>query len=223
MVTSTPSDYIFALASEFSIPLHVNNERTGIAADWNFGLQTTKARFVTLAHQDDIYYPSFHAETVALLNRHPSAALCFTGYEELICGRPKNDGRAMRVKKLLGKFSIGGYSVIPPGWRQKCLLAFGSVIPCPSVTFNRSVIGGFRFENNLTINLDWQAWWHLHLSGHTFLNVNQCLMAHRIDDLTETSKGKSDGRRELEDMIMFSQIWPKPLAHVLAALYKLGY
>src|SRR4051812_5506910 len=65
IATSTPSPFIEAAARDAGVELVVNPKRQGIAADWNFGLRATDARFVTLAHQDDTYLPDFLAATLA--------------------------------------------------------------------------------------------------------------------------------------------------------------
>src|SRR5215470_12307123 len=54
--TSTPSAYIFDIAQKFGVEVFIGEPR-GIANDWNFGLSKTKTKYVTLAHQDDLYMP----------------------------------------------------------------------------------------------------------------------------------------------------------------------
>src|SRR5437763_141463 len=68
VTTSTPSAYIDQMAARHGAALIVNGEKAGIAADWNFALSAPEARRVTLAHQDDVYFPRFAERSVGLLD-----------------------------------------------------------------------------------------------------------------------------------------------------------
>ena len=59
LTTSTPNQYIAALAQKYQIPVYVNPVSEGIAADWNFAVANAKTALVTLAHQDDRYFPEY--------------------------------------------------------------------------------------------------------------------------------------------------------------------
>ena len=76
ITTSTPSAYIDALAKKYELPVLVNKNSQGIASDWNFSLSQAKTKYVTLAHQDDLYLAGY---TESLLK----AAECFD--DTLIC------------------------------------------------------------------------------------------------------------------------------------------
>ncbi|HZZ36840.1 MAG TPA: glycosyltransferase family A protein, partial [Caulobacteraceae bacterium] len=64
--TSTPSPHVARAAKAVDAELRINPERAGIASDWNFGLTQVETPFVTLAHQDDVYFPAFAERTMAL-------------------------------------------------------------------------------------------------------------------------------------------------------------
>ncbi|MEI3394177.1 MAG: hypothetical protein V8R82_00350 [Clostridia bacterium] len=55
MCTSTPNEYIKNMAQKHNIPLYINEGKSGIGQDWNFGVRKTTTDYVTVAHQDDIY------------------------------------------------------------------------------------------------------------------------------------------------------------------------
>src|SRR5689334_12586358 len=59
ITTSTPSPYIDAVAKQYGVQVFVTGSTKGIAHDWNFSLKCTKTKYVTLAHQDDIYLPEY--------------------------------------------------------------------------------------------------------------------------------------------------------------------
>lgn len=107
IATSTPSPYIEDVAKSFGVQVKVNPLHSGIAGDWAFGLSVTDARYVTLAHQDDVYYPTFAQQTLETFERSAKAALCFTGYEEIDDeGRPKSS-KISKIKHLIQFFAIG--------------------------------------------------------------------------------------------------------------------
>lgn len=224
MTTSTPSSYVSDLARLYGVELYTAGTQRGIGADWNFALSCATADLVTLAHQDDIYYPGFAEQTCALFASNPDATLCFTEYDEIDdAGRRLPRGRVLMVKRALRSLAVGQRSVVDAQRRKRRLLAFGTTIPCPTVTLNRSALPDFRFSEEYQINLDWDAWWRLHTLDGPFLLSPCVLMGHRIHQQAETSRGKQDGRRREEDRKMFHRIWPAPIARFLGLLYRAGY
>jgi hypothetical protein len=224
ITTSTPSAYISDTAQAYGVEVYVAAGQRGIAADWNFGLSCGRADIVTLAHQDDVYYPGFAQETCRLFRATPNASLCFTDYDEIDDnGRHLPSGRMMRTKRMLRSLAVGGREVVESRSQKRRLVAFGSVIPCPSVSLNRAAVPDFRFSDEYQINLDWDAWWRLHALDHPFVLSRRILMGHRLHRDAETSRSKLDGRRQEEDRRMFRRIWPAPVARALAIFYRLGY
>src|SRR6516164_9633012 len=69
--TSTPSAELDAAARRHAVKLHVNPQRLDISADWNFALTAAATRFVTLAHQDDLFESSYVARLRAALCENP--------------------------------------------------------------------------------------------------------------------------------------------------------
>ena len=222
VATSTPCASITDSARSAGLTLLINPERRGIAGDWNFALQAASTRYVTLAHQDDVYAPGFLAETLALFARYPDGALCFTGYEEIDDqARPKSS-RISRVKHLIEATTLGSRTRVR-GLPLRLFLSFGNPLPCSSVTFDREALPGFAFSEAYASNLDWEAWWRLHEEGRTFLRAPGRLVGRRHNALTETSRLIQDGRRQTEDAEMFARIWPAPLDRALGALYASSY
>jgi hypothetical protein len=219
--TSTPSPAIGETAEAFGAELVVNPERRGIAGDWNFALSLNAARYVTLAHQDDLYAPVFAERTLSLFRRH-RGALCFTGYDEIDdAGRPRAS-KLSRVKHALSAAALGRCET-PGAARMRAFLAFGNPLPCSSVTFDLQALPGFRFSEGLASNLDWDAWLRLVESGAQFLHAPERLVGRRHNALTETSRLIQDGRRRREDEAMFARIWPAPVGRLVAAAYRAGY
>jgi glycosyltransferase involved in cell wall biosynthesis len=222
VATSTPSDYIAGAARNAGAELAVNAERRGIASDWNFGLQTAGTRFVTLAHQDDLYHPEFLARTMTAFERHPAGALCFTGWREVSDAGVPRRSKLTLAKDLIRAVTIGSRQVVS-GRRLGLYLSFGNPLPCSSVTFDLSRLPGFAFEEGLASNLDWEAWWRLYRAGKVFLHCREPLVGRRYNDLTETARLIRDGRRRQEDLEMFEAIWPRLIGRTIAYLYQAGY
>jgi len=222
ITTSTPSAFIDEVAQRHGVEVRVNPERGGIAADWTFGLAATDARYVTLAHQDDVYYPAFAERTLETFRRNREGVLCFTGYEEIDDnGRPKSS-KISKIKHLIQYLAIGGRERVA-GRPLRAILALGNTLPCSTVTYDRSRLGNFAFSQELASNLDWEAWMSLLDRGETFLHANDRLVGRRHNELTETSALIRDGRRAREDLVMFRRLWPKTISDLIAMVYRLGY
>lgn len=220
--TSTPSPRIEACAAAAGAELLVNPARGGIGPDWNFALRSADARYVTLAHQDDLYDPDFTAQTLALFARHPEGALCFTGYREIDDAGRRKSSKISHVKHLIEAATLGSRTAVR-GLPLRMFLSFGNPLPCSSVTFDRAALADFSFDETFASNLDWEAWWRLYAEGRTFLHSPRRLVGRRHNDQTETSRLIKEGRRQAEDAAMFGRIWPRPIARALGAFYAASY
>ena len=222
VVTSTPCEAIAAVVRDAGVGLLVNPERRDIAGDWNFALRSASTRYVTLAHQDDVYEPSFRAATLGLFAAHPEAAVCFTGYQEIDdVGRPVSS-KISWAKHAIEAATLGRRRVAK-GLPLRLFLSFGNPLPCSSVTFDRGQLGGFAFSTDYASNLDWDAWWRLRGEGKVFLHAPERLVGRRHNALTETSRLIQEGRRQQEDAQMFARIWPAPLDRAIGSLYAGSY
>ena len=222
VTTSTPSPFIDEIARSFAAPVFIHRDRDGIAADWNFALATGRARFVTLAHQDDVYFPSFLATTLSLLATHPDSAVCFTGYQEISDDGSPVSSKISRAKHLLERLALGS-KLNPTSRRMRAFLSLGNPLPCSAVTYDRANIGDFAFSNTFASNLDWDAWLRLLDQSRLFVRTPDRLVGRRHNPLTETSRLIRDGVRQREDLIMFRRLWPSPLAEIIAYAYRASY
>lgn len=220
--TSTPSTYIDLVARQWGLGVEVNPIRSGIGGDWNFALERARWPLVTLAHQDDLYKPSFTRRTLEVFERQRDAGIVFTSHDEINDEGEPRIRLVWRVKMLMEALFLGQRERAH-GLRRRLLLSFGSPIGCSAVTYNLAANPDFRFDTRLGMCLDWDAWWRLHLADSAFAHIAEPLVSRRYNPLSETWAGLRDGRRELEDMLMFSRIWPRPLAQFWANLYKAGY
>lgn len=223
--TSTPSAFLENIASRNGLQIFVNPERNGIVSDWNFALNAATTRYVTLAHQDDIYFPEYTAEIARAAESQQDNLITFSDYDEIIC---KNNQTCIRknslnffIKKTMLRLFFRNKNHRTTN--KKRLLAFGNPIGCPAVTFQKYNIGDFKFDGNFSINMDWKAWHDLAQKEGSFIWVKKSLVSHRIYSESETSRGLAENRRQNEDREMFTRFWPKSCASLLSKLYSLSY
>lgn len=222
IATSTPNAFVANVALAHGIEVVVNPISGGIAADWNFALAASGSRYVTLAHQDDVYAPTFLATTAALLARHGDATLAFTAASEIDSAGTARSSKVLRVKDLL-LATFAGRREIVRGVRGRLLVSFGNPISCSAITYDRHRLGDFSFAGDLQSNLDWLAWVTLLERGDRFAYSGERLVARRYNDETETSRLLRSGRRRVEDHLMFDRLWPRPISVLLKRAYALGY
>ena len=220
--TSTSSPYIDTAADAVGAPVIANPVRAGIAADWNFALAAADARYVTLAHQDDVYFPPFLARSLGLLTASARAALAFTGYVEIDDHGEPRRSRISVAKHALERLNLGEAAEPSPA-RLRAFLAFGNPLPCSSVTFDRARLPSFAFSEAFKSNLDWDAWLSLAEAGTVFARTPERLVGRRHNPLTATSALTREGVRQSEDLTIFRRLWPRPLADLIAFAYRAGY
>ena len=100
-------------------------------------------------------------------------------------------------------------------------LRFGSPIPCPSVCFRREP--NLKFSEQFKVNMDWQAWVDRAKRPGSFIWIRQELMHHRLHENSETTAGIERGYRSDEDLTLLKQLWPSPIAKLIAKPFKLAY
>ena len=224
VATATPSPATETACARHGAGLRVNPDGGGIGRDWNFALAQADARYVTLAHQDDLYRPDFTARTLATFARRPEGALVFTGAEHVDAdGRGRPD-KLSAVKGLITGAALLGAEVAGP-LRRRLLLSLGNPVHCSSVTFDLArSSSGFRFAEDFRSNLDWDAWWRLHRQGERLplrpRGAGRPPLPRRDRD---HDRALADGARRAEDLRMFETVWPRPIAHALALAYAGGY
>lgn len=220
--TSTPYSGLGELAQEFGARLATHSPNAGIGRDWNFALSQAQAEWGTIAHQDDVYLPSFAEEALAAAARYPDALMVMTGYGELVGEQTRSSTTMLGIKRLLLELGFLGRERIAGRGAKRRLLRFGCAIPCPTVSL-RLTPTTTRFREDLKVNLDWDAWLRMADAPGGFVYVRRNLMLHRIHADSETSDGIRMGVRAQEDLMMFRSLWPAPIARLLARAYAMSY
>lgn len=221
MVTSTPNTYIQDICNKYEIPLYVNEGEKGIVQDWNFAYSMCDTKYVTIAHQDDIYLDEYSKDVIEKLETTEETLIAFTDYGELRNGSVVIDNRNLKIKRFM----------LTP-LKKKCLqkirfvrrriLSLGCPICCPSVTFNKENLPERIFEKGFRSDEDWQAWEKISRYKGAFVYIDKISMYHRIHANSETSIIIGDNARAEEDYQMFCKFWPKPIAKVLTKIYSMS-
>ena len=219
--TSTPSKFLNSLSEKYCIPIIVNQNCNGIASDWSFAYNNCTTKFVTLAHQDDIYLPWYVEFCLAEAKKFKDSLIVFSDYIELINNKMKSISPKFFVKyfllfPFLFKRNIGSHFL------RKTILSFGTPIQCSTVMYNKEYIGSFEFSKDFQCNLDWDAWIRLSQRKGEFVFVKRKLMCHRMHEGSQTYSQIKNKRRRKEEELIFNRLWPWPLAKFLSDVYSLG-
>lgn len=221
VVTSTPNDHIRYLCRKYKLSLKINEGEAGIAQDWNFGYESVDARFITIAHQDDLYFEEYAEQMMKMMEKEKTPLIGFSNYYELRNGRIVKNSKLLQIKRILLTPLKWGKMQYSPFVRRR-ILSLGSVICCPSVTMCKDNLQSPLFQPHFKSNVDWETWERISRYKGGFLYTGKPLMAHRIHEESETSAVIGDNRRHEEDFQMFQKFWPIPLAHLLANIYAKG-
>ena len=87
IATSTPNDYIKGIADKYTIPYYINKGEGGITQDWNFAYSCAKTKYITIAHQDDIYEKDYLEIVLKHITRAKHPLLFFSDYYEIRDGK----------------------------------------------------------------------------------------------------------------------------------------
>lgn len=225
ITTSTPSAFIAGLAKKYKLPYYINDVPSAIATDWNFALAKASTNLVTIAHQDDIYEPTYAETMVKEITdrKKENILIAFTNYADLVDHEVRRFSLNALVKSAL-LFPFIFTKSLSSKFFKKTILLFGDPICCPAVTINLAAIkGDFSFSIAYTCALDWFAWLELAKQNGSFLYINKKLLKHRIHLDSETTNQISNGKRQQEEKHIFELMWGKTMAKLITKVYALGY
>ena len=219
IATSTPNAAIERLSQKYGIPVHVNNGEAGITGDWNFGLSLCSTPFATIAHQDDVYEPTFAERVISKAQRFKAPLLIFTDYYEIKNNERIDTSNVLKIKRLMN----AGFSLFPRSrFIRRRVLSLGNSICCPAVTYSKEVYSEFKFDKSFRFACDWDAWERISKSKGAFAYLSEPLMGHRIHEESETSRIMADNKRVMEEYAMFRRFWPDFIAKKLSSAYTKG-
>lgn len=219
IATSTPNEYISAIAEKYDIPVFINKGEKGIGGDWNFAYSKANTPLITIAHQDDIYEPSYTEQMLEFINKSKEPIIYFSGYGELRNGEKVYNNSILKIKKLmLSPLKIKGFWT--SRFVRRRILSLGCPICCPAVTFVKHSVGEDPFTNDYLSDIDWQQWEIQSRKKGSFVYNSRPLMCHRIHKESATTEIIGDSKRSKEDFDMFCKFWPRPVARLISRLYS---
>ena len=219
LATSTPNSYIENLAKKYKIPVYVNEGESGIVQDWNFGYNQCKTPYVTIAHQDDIYFEDYTEKAISFLQKSKKPLIYFSDYCEIRNGIRVDKSRLLIIKRIL-LFPLRIKIFQRSRFVRRRSLSQGSGICCPAVTFAVENLPNPVFTVHFRASEDWEAWERLSKLKGEFLYDATIQMGHRIHEESETSVVLGDHARQKEDYEMFCKFWPAWIAKRLVKLYS---
>ena len=217
--TSTDNDHIRNLAAKYNIPVIVNDHEPDIARDWNSAIEAADTKYVTIAHQDDIYEKLYTSAVLKELEEAKNPIICCTDYYEIRNGERVSKNTNLIIKRLLS-MPICNTALRGTRAGKRLPLAFGNGICCPSVTYVKDKMPKPLFKEGMLSNLDWQTWEKLSNEEGSFCYVHMLLMGHRIHEESTTTEIIESTSRWQEDYEMFSKFWPSPVAKMLCNMYS---
>jgi glycosyltransferase involved in cell wall biosynthesis len=220
IATSTPTAGLVATAARYGIDVRLNPAAGGIAADWNFALAQTSARWVTLAHQDDWYAPTYLERCRTAAARARAPRLVFTSARERHESPVSHGWPHQLIKRALCEMAFWGEPAIASPWRKRLLLSFGDPVPCPSVMINRAAMPDFRFPEGWRTALDWVAWLDVAQRPGEFVYVREALVEWRVHPSSATHADAH--ARAVEDRRVLERLWPPAVAALIDGVYAVG-
>lgn len=218
MVTSTDNEFIRKLAKKYKIKLYIRRGRSDIQRDWNFAYSKADSDLVTIVHQDDVYESNYLEEIMNFYANNNDVLFACTDYYILKNGKREEDinGKLKKVLKFPLRFSLfNSLKFFKVG-----ALAFGNSINCPSVTYNKLLLGKNNiFTSKLKFSLDWDTFLKFAKKKGRIGYISKKLICYRIHQEATTVLFITNDERYNEDVIMFLKIWPKFIVKIIMKFY----
>lgn len=219
IATSTPTDHIRELGKKYNIPVYVNKKSDGITSDWNFACKCAKTSLLTIAHQDDVYLPTYLDHILAAINSFDKPLIAFSAYAEIEENEVRTISPMLKIKRGMLK-ALTNKKLSCKTSIKRASISLGNPICCPSVTYVRSNLPETLFKGGFRSNLDWDAWERFSRLSGSFVYVKSVEMYHRIHEESETSMCIKDNVRLEEDLELLMRFWPKRIAKIINSFYS---
>ena len=199
IATSTPNDYIFDLASEYSLGVMVNKEKSNKGRDYNFAIKSFDTELVTIAHQDDLYDRNYTKEIINCYKNNKDATIIFTDNYEI-----HGDKKIKKSKKLFWK----RYFLLPLSFKLFQKIKFFKLrslrrekfICTSSITFVKKNISEDIFPINLKYDNDWQGLIDLARKNTKFVYLKKGLVGYRVEEKRINKKRIMEDEKILQSM-----------------------
>ncbi len=219
--TSTPNDKIEQTAKKYDLEYFIRDGQSDIRDDWNFAVSCAKTDYVTVAHQDDVY-ASGYAEELLRVIPDDQMTLFVCDYLPMKNGKVGERDLNSKIKRILRaplKHKWAANSV----WWRKMSLAFGNSFNCPSITYNKKLLGEPIFTSEMKFCIDWDTFLKCAKQEGHFVYVDKPLLYYRIHDGATSKEFIVNHKRVQEDIEMFRKFWPAPIVKLIMVFYKKAY
>lgn len=220
--TSTPSPYIEKMADKYGVQLFVRYGKSNIREDWNFAYNQASARFVTIAHQDDLYRKDYVKKLLECYEKYPDMTLFTGGYTVIRGNQPAVFEKVEFIKRFL-RLPLRYRRISHLTWVKKSVLMFGNSICCPACAYNKERLGESLFNSPYQFALDWDTLYQLAGLPGRFICVEKPILYYRVHGEATTKACIADNSRLREEAHMFSKMWPGPVVKVLMHFYRKAY
>ena len=95
-----PSFFCPPAAKTYNVELKINHGQGGIVQDWNFGYNQAKTPYVTIAHQDDLYFSDYSIRAVRKLEESKHPLIYFSDYCEIRNDEKDRENGLMKIKSI---------------------------------------------------------------------------------------------------------------------------
>lgn len=229
MCTSTPNDYIDKVAKKYNLPLYVREGKSDIRDDWNFAYNCAEASYVTVAHQDDEYGEDYVKNLFQKINAYHEKygkdkdfTMFLTDYLPIKHGQRGPRDLNSKIRRLL-RTPLKSMGLARKSWVRKVTLCMGNSIVCPSVTYNKDMLGENVFTSEMKFNIDWDTFLKLAKQPGAFLYADSPLTFYRVHDGATSKEFIENHGREVEDTMMFRKFWPGWITKIIMIFYKKAY
>lgn len=222
MSTSTDNEYIRSMAEKYDISLYINPGKGDMQDNWNFAYSIVNTPFVTIAHQDDYYHLDYAKNVLNAIDKVQNIIFVHTHYFDVVNGNCMKSNLNRYIKTIIN-FPLRFRFFAKRRLVRRIALSFGNTICCPSVTYNREVVGESPFHSRLSMAVDWELFYDLALRKGTCIFIPAPLTFKRLHEESETNETIQNGARYKDDIYMFSRIWPKAIAKIIAKIYTKSY
>ena len=202
IATSTPNDYILDLASQYALGVMINENKSNKGGDYNFAINSSDSKLITIAHQDDVYDRNYTKEIQKCYLKNKDASIIFTDNYEI-----SGDKKIKQSKKLFWmrfflfplRFSI----FQKKKFFKVRALRRNKYICTSSVTFIKKNIKKDFFPTDLVYDNDWQGLLVLAADNTKFVYLPKKLIGYRVDNHNESIE------KNKEDMNIRKSLYPK--------------
>ena len=219
--TSTPNKYIYDLARKYNLEVYETGSKSDIQDDWNFAYNKANTKLVTVAHQDDIYESNYTEEILKKYNNTKNINIIITDYIPLKNNKKSKDLN-FKIKKIM-KTCLRSNFLAKFKFFKVLSLSMGNSICCPSVTYNKEKLGNTIFTSNLKFSLDWDTFLKIARMNGRIAYIPKYLINYRVYDGATTKEFIINNTRQIEDVEMFSKIWPKSIVKIIMKFYVKAY